>query len=75
MNGDIQYQLGKINARLDTNDQVHYEIKTLLEKMDGKLDTACGDMIALKTKAKIWGAIAGFIASAVLTVIGWVTFK
>ena len=75
MNGSLDYLLGQINGKLENHDKVFNELKDLCEKMETKLDIISGDMLVIKTKAKIWGAITGFLASVSVTVVGWFVFK
>jgi len=60
---DLNYVLGQIVERLNTNDIVHQELKTALVHIDTKLDLCVIDQAVLKTKASMWGAIMGIVAS------------
>lgn len=71
----LDYKLGRIEEKLEQNDRVHGEILSVLNKIscdfDVFKDKSIEDVAFIKGKASIWGAVSGFIVSAVLTVAGW----
>lgn len=74
-NETLDYQLGRIDESLKQNDRAHGEILIILNKISCDLDTfktkSSNDMSVIKGKASTWGAVTGFIVSAIMTVAGW----
>ena len=72
MEKDLNFLLGQIVTRLDNNDYDHAEIKGLLKDVT-KFQIVCNEkIIALETRAKVWGGIAGVIMGGIISAIGWV---
>lgn len=81
-NGNIDYILGQIQAKLEQNDITHEEMRGILSNLDRKLDAfygstnktitgLCADVGGLNGKASVWGGFVAFIVSAIMGVIGW----
>ena len=71
-NGNIDFVLGQVLARLSVNDEDHKEIKELLKEMTAAQTICNNKVIALETRAKVWGGIAGFIVAAIISAVGWI---
>jgi hypothetical protein len=74
-NESLEYRLGCIDTKLAQNDIAHQEILVVLNKISGDLDTfkmkSIEDVSTIKGKASVWGAMAGFLASIIIAIIGW----
>lgn len=71
----LEYRLGRIDQGLKQNDKVHDEMLAVLNKISCDLDIfkmkSIEDVALIRGKASTWGAIMGFIVSAVITLAGW----
>ena len=72
MNGEtLDFTLGKILTRLEVNDEDHQEIKVLLKDL-ALSQKICNDkVIALETKAKVWGGVMGSVVGIIIAAVGW----
>lgn len=74
-NESLEYRLGCIDTKLEQNDDAHKTMLTVLNKISCDLDVfkmkSIEDVALIRGKASVWGAIMGFIVSAVITLAGW----
>ena len=74
-NESLDYKIGRIDESLKQNDKAHGAMLTVLNKISSDLDVfkmkSIEDVALIRGKASVWGAIMGFIVSAVITLAGW----